>query len=320
MDAKVGVVVPCFKVATQIMAVVAKIGDEVSKIYVVDDCCPQQTGEYVQTQVSDKRVVVLRHTTNQGVGAAVVSGYRQALADGMDIIVKLDGDGQMDPALIPSFIRPIINGRADYTKGNRFFSLDLLGQMPAVRLFGNAMLSFVSKAASGYWNVMDPTNGFTAIHRTVLAMLPLEKISKRYFFESDMLFRLNTIRAVVLDVPMAATYSGETSSLSIPGVLWRFPAKYGIRFFKRIFYNYFLRDFNMCSVQLLSGSFLLAGGIGFGAYHWHLSSLTASATPVGTVMLAALPTIIGFQLLLSALTFDSMNIPKEPLHSAIDAI
>src|SRR5690606_32001950 len=151
---------------------------------------------------TDPRVRVIRHASNLGVGGAVITGYQAAIADGMDILVKLDGDGQMDASLIPDFIEPIINGEADYTKGNRFFDLEELRSMPRIRLIGNAVLSFMTKFSSGYWNLFDPTNGFTALHADVARYLPLSKISKRYFFESDMLFRLNTLRAVVHDIPM----------------------------------------------------------------------------------------------------------------------
>lgn len=315
---KVGAVIPCYKVSGQILSLLRQIGPGVTRIYVVDDCCPEQTALLVERECSDPRVVTIRHEANRGVGGAVITGYERALLDGMDVIVKLDGDGQMNPALISRIIKPIISGRADYTKGNRFFSAELLSQMPPIRVFGNSVLSFVSKAASGYWNIMDPTNGFTAIHSRVLAMLPLEKLSKRYFFESDMLFRLNTLRAVVVDIPMPASYGDEISNLSLKNAAFYFPLKYGVRFFKRIFYNYFLRDFNMCSVQLLAGASLFGVGLLFGLYTWYLAFTSNTSTPIGTVMLASLPIIIGFQLLLSALTFDAMNIPKEPLHTTLD--
>jgi len=194
---RVAVVIPCYRVAAQVPGVIARIGPGVAAVYAVDDACPEHTGDRLARDCSDPRVRVLRHAANQGVGGAMVTGYRAALADGADIVVKLDGDGQMDPAEIERLIAPIAQGRADYTKGNRFHELEMLRDMPRVRLFGNSMLSLVSKLASGYWDVMDPTNGFTAVHRDALALLPLDKIDRGYFFESDMLFRLYTVRAVV---------------------------------------------------------------------------------------------------------------------------
>jgi glycosyltransferase involved in cell wall biosynthesis len=243
----------------------------------------------------------------------MITGYRAALADGADVIVKIDGDGQMDPALIPRFIRPIIGGDADYTKGNRFYDLAFLRAMPRARLFGNAMLSFVNKMASGYWDIMDPTNGYSAIHRAALAALPLEKLDRGYFFESDMLFRLYTIRAVVRDVPMPACYQGETSSLRIGHVAAAFPLKYLRAAFKRIFYAYFLRDFNAGTLQLFLGLLIAGGGATYGAARWIHSSMTGVPTTSGAVMLAALPVLVGVQLLLGALNFDVQNVPREPL-------
>ena len=179
-----------------------------------------------------------------GVGGAVVSGFQRALEEEMDVVVKIDGDGQMDPRLLPRFIQPIINGKADFTKGSRFYSLDSLAAMPTLRKFGNAIFSLVNKVSSGYWNIMDPTNGYLAIHRRALSFLPLEKLNNGYFFESDLLFRLGTIRAVVTDIPMNSKYEDEKSHLSILKVMCTFPLLYARAFFKRVFYIYFLRDFN----------------------------------------------------------------------------
>src|SRR5262249_25404382 len=150
---KIGVVIPCFRVRAHILDVLARIGRSVSAVYVVDDACPEKTGDLVESTVRDPRVRVLRHEANQGVGGAVMTGYREALAQGMDIVVKIDGDGQMDPALLPRFTRPIIEGSADYTKGNRFFDVASMKPMPPIRLIGNAALSFMSKLSSGYWDI-----------------------------------------------------------------------------------------------------------------------------------------------------------------------
>jgi glycosyltransferase involved in cell wall biosynthesis len=150
----------------------SEIGKEVSYIFVIDDACPDGSGKLVQEKVSDSRVKVIFHEENLGVGGAMITGYKAALETDADIIVKLDGDGQMDPALINELIAPIVNGRADYTKGDRLDSLTGLSQMPSIRLFGNAGLSLLTKISTGYWNITDPTNGYTAIHRDVLKMLP----------------------------------------------------------------------------------------------------------------------------------------------------
>ncbi len=312
--AHVAVVIPCFRVARQILTVIAAVGPEVTRIYVVDDRCPEGSGRRVQAECTDPRVRVLFHETNQGVGGAVISGYQAAMADAADIVVKIDGDGQMDPRLLPRFIAPLLDGRADYTKGNRFYHLESLSGMPTIRLFGNAILSFLSKIASGYWDLMDPSNGYTAIRGEVLRQLPLAKLDRRYFFESDMLFRLGTLRAVVADIAMNARYQDETSSLRIARVLREFPLKYLRSFAKRLFYVYFLRDFNACSVQLLLGSALAAFGFCFGAFEWSRSIASGVTATDGTVMLAALPIILGVQFLLAAASFDTANIPRQPIH------
>lgn len=311
---KIAVVIPSYKVRNQIISVIRQVGSGVSRIYVVDDCCPDGSGSYVERNCKDPRVVVIRHLVNQGVGGAVITGYKAAIEDGMDIIVKVDGDGQMDPSLIPDFVYPILAGQADYTKGNRFFDLEEIRAMPKERLFGNAILSFITKISSGYWNIFDPTNGYTAIHRDVVHYLPFEKISQRYFFESDILFRLNILRAVVVDIPMDAKYGSEVSSLKISNIVGEFVYKHFRNFGKRIFYSYYLRDMSLASIELPSGLALLLFGIGFGIHHWVRSLHDGVVTPVGTVMIAILPILMGFQLLLAFLSYDISNVPSRPFH------
>lgn len=310
---KIAVVIPCYQVRNHIAGVLSRIGPEVTAIFVVDDACPEQSGQWVAQSVADPRITVIFHEKNQGVGGAMITGYRAALAADADVVVKIDGDGQMDPALIGAMTAPILNGSADYTKGNRFFALEALESMPKMRVFGNSVVSFVSKVASGYWNLMDPANGYTAIGKNTLAALPLDKLDRGYFFESDMLFRLNTLRAVVREVPMTAKYGNERSNLRLSRVSLEFPGKYLNRFIKRIFYNYFLRDFNVCSIELVFGVLLMGWGVLFGGYHWVSGSLAGQFASAGTVMLAAMPFILGFQLLLSAVEYDVRNIPSRPL-------
>lgn len=311
---RIAVIIPCYRVTNHVLDVIAKIGLEVSIIFVVDDCCPENSGDFVKESCTDDRVIVLHNPRNQGVGGAVMTGYKAAIEAGADIIVKIDGDGQMDPSLIPDFIEPILTGEADYTKGNRFFYLEEIRAMPKVRLFGNAVLSFMTKLSSGYWDLFDPTNGYTAIHADVARHLPFEKISHRYFFETDMLFRLNTLRAVVVDVPMDAHYGDEVSNLKVSKIVGEFLIKHIRNFLKRIFYNYYLRDMSLGSIELPLGLLLLLFGIGFGICHWMNSFQEGIATPVGTVMLAMLPVLMGFQLVLAFLSYDISNVPRRSLH------
>ncbi len=311
-DANIAVVIPCYKVIQQIAKVVAEIPEYVRNIYIIDDACPEGSGEFVRQHVKDGRVRIIRHANNLGVGGAVISGYLAAIADGADVIVKIDGDGQMDPGLIPFFVEPILIGEADYTKGNRFFDLEQIKSMPGVRLFGNTVLSFMAKFSTGYWNLFDPTNGYTAIHKDVAKHLPFHKISNRYFFETDMLFRLNTLRSVVLDIPMDAHYADETSNLKISKIIFEFLFKHMRNYFKRIFYNYYLRDLSLASIELPMGLLLIIFGVSYGTYHWMGSSQSMVATPSGTVMLAALPILVGFQLLMAFIGYDIASVPTRP--------
>jgi len=311
---KIAVVIPCYREATRILDVIKAIGTEVSHIIIIDDACPDKTGEHVKAHCTDPRVQVLTHEKNTGVGGATMSGYKRAIEEGCEIIVKVDGDGQMDPSLIPALIAPLLEGTADYVKGNRFYNLDGLSEMPRVRILGNLALSFASKASSGYWNIFDPTNGFTAIHIDAALGLPLEKIDNGFFFESDMLFRLNMLRAVVLDLPMPARYGDEESSLKIHNVILSFAVRHSRNMLKRIFYSYFIRDFNVSSIELVLGKLLLLFGIIFGSFAWYESAKTGIPATAGTVILAALPIILGSQLLIAFLNFDTKNVPTKPLN------
>jgi glycosyltransferase involved in cell wall biosynthesis len=311
---KIAVVIPCYRVRNHILAVIAACGPEVWRIYVVDDCCPEKSGAFVRTDCTDSRVAVIENAQNLGVGGAVIVGYRAALAEGAEVVVKIDGDGQMNPRLIPVFVRPIMSGEADYTKGNRFYNIEDVRAMPAMRLLGNAALSFLTKLSSGYWNIFDPTNGYTAIHRSLIAVLPLDKISSRYFFESDMLFRLNTFRARVFDIPMRAVYGEEKSNLSVLSALPTFFLKNTKNFFKRILYNYYLRDFSVASLELLIGTVLMVFGLVFGVAEWIKGAQHNTLASTGTVMLAVLPIIVGLQLLISFINFDVMSVPDKAAH------
>lgn len=313
-DSRVAVVIPCFRVKRHIAGVISAMPSLVWRIYVIDDACPDSSGKFVEENVVDPRVRVVYHSQNQGVGGAVMTGYQIAIADGAHVIVKVDGDGQMDPTLISLFVEPIIYGEADYTKGNRFFDLEQIREMPPVRLFGNAVLSLMTKLSSGYWNLFDPTNGYTAIHADVCKHLPFEKISRRYFFETDMLFRLNTLRAVVVDVPMDAKYGEEVSNLKISEIAGEFLLKHARNFAKRLFYNYYLRDLSLASIELPIGLAMLIFGSSYGGYYWYWSSQLGVPTPAGTVMLAALPMLMGLQFVLAFVGYDIASVPKRAVH------
>ncbi len=303
------VIIPAYRVAAKVAAVIADIPPEVAHIVVVDDACPEGSGDIVAA-LDNKRLHLVRHTENQGVGGAVVSGYRKALELGADVMVKIDGDGQMDPAILHKIAGPVMSGEADYAKGNRFADFRTLKRMPTVRLLGNSGLSFLLKAASGYWTMLDPTNGYTAIHARALEKLELDRLDRRYFFESDLLIRLGTVSAVVVDVQMEARYADENSSLNIPKTMLEFPGKILRGLLRRLFLRYFIYDFNMASVYLMVSVPLLLFSFLFGIYQWIDSSQTGIARPLGTIMVVIIPLILGFQMLLQAIAFDVASTPK----------
>jgi hypothetical protein len=220
----------------------------------------------------------------------------------------------MDPALIKDLVFPIVEGRADYTKGNRFDSITGLRQMPGIRIFGNGALSLMTKISTGYWNVTDPTNGFTAIHREVLSGIDLEMLSKRFFFESDLLFRLSLSRAVVWDIPMESRYGTEKSNLKISRALFEFTFKHGVNFHKRLFYNYYLREMSAASIELPLGVLMSWWGFLFGIAKYVESLESGTPATAGTVMLSAVPLILGIQLILAFVSYDIASVPKRVRH------
>jgi len=209
--------------------------------------------------------------------------------------------------MIHMFVEKIENGSANYVKGNRFFQLQNLSGMPKLRMVGNLGVSFLSKLVSGYWELMDPANGYTAISKEALNLIPLDKIDNGYFFENDMLFRLGTFRIAVEEIPFESIYNNEKSNMNLYMVLLTFPFKYAIRFIKRIFYNYFLRDFNLGSMYIVLSTIFLSSGFIFGVYKWIKSYVTNIPATAGTVMIPTVLVIFGMQFFISAINFDLSN-------------
>jgi glycosyltransferase involved in cell wall biosynthesis len=312
---RVVTVIPAFNVAGTIARVAEQMPPLVSHIIIVDDASTDGTVAVVeQLAARDVRVELIRHQANGGVGAAMVSGFRRALELDAAIVVKVDGDGQMPLAFLPRLIEPLLDGRADYVKGNRFRDRKEIRQMPPLRRFGNLVLSFLAKAATGYWNCFDPTNGYTAIRGEVLAALPLEKVDRRWFFEISMLTRLYLLGAVVRDEAIPARYEGAPSSLSVAHVVRDFPARLLYAFARRIVLRYFVYDFSVVSLHIAGGLPLFLGGLLFGGYKWYWYASHQIAAPTGTVVLAAVMLILGFQLLLSATMLDLAAVPNEPIN------
>jgi len=311
-------VVPCYRVEREIQSVLQEVPSYIEHIVVVDDASPDSTRDLVTASAKiDSRILLIRHLSNLGVGGAMITGYKKALELGAQVVVKIDGDGQMDVDHLPVLLRPLIEGAADYTKGNRFRDFKSLQQMPFIRRVGNMGLAFLAKAATGYWNLFDPTNGFNAIRSEVLTQLPLDKIDHTYYFETSMLANLYLIGAVVKDVPMPARYKGEVSSLLIHRILFEFPQKLFATFLRRLLLKNFIYDFSMASIYLLSGLPLLIFGLIFGIYKWIQYASIGIPAPTGTVMLPTLSVLLGIQLLLSAIEIDLRSVPTEPLSNPL---
>lgn len=307
--AKVCVVIPMYRVEPYIQEVILSLPEWVAYIVAVDDASPDRSAEKAR-ETGDPRLVIVRNERNQGVGGAMLAGFRKAAELGARVAVKMDGDGQMSAEYLWDMVEPILAGRADYTKGNRFFHVDEIVHMPPARRFGNLGLSFLTKLASGYWNVFDPTNGYVAIDLNTWNTLDAHYIHPRYFFETSMLIELNLVRAVIEEVPMPARYRGETSSLSITRSLFEFAYRLVLGFFRRVWLSYFVLDFSLGSLFLVIGALMGLFGTAWGLYFWDKSIRTGVAASTGTVMVAVLPVILGFQLLLQALAFDIQNVPR----------
>lgn len=298
------VVIPAYRVSREIGGVISSIGNEITQILVIDDGCPENSGRLVEESYRDPRIEVIFHLENLGVGAAMKTGYKRALEKGADIVVKLDGDGQMDSKAISKLIAPVELGAAGYSKGNRFYDVDGVRKMPKIRIMGNLVLSFFAKLSSGYWGVFDPNNGFTAINSRSLKALTIEKIDSGYFFESDMLFRLGLAGVKVIDVNIPARYGNEVSNLKISKVFFEFPIKHTRNFVKRIIYSYFLRDFNLASLQLVISCLLLVFGLTLGIQNWISGILVNEPTPPGTLIIVAISILSGIQFLTAFFSFD----------------
>lgn len=310
--ARVAVVIPAYRVAPQIEKVIRGVPAWVERIVVVEDKSPDDTAERVE-RLADPRVTLVRHAVNRGVGGAMQSGFAEAIRAGVDIAVKMDGDDQMDPVYLPNLVQPLVDGRADMVKCNRYGSLAALKQMPIVRVLGNGGLTFLVKLASGYWDVFDPANGYVAVRTKVLERIELARLPERYFFESGFLIELGIQRAVVLDVPMTAKYAGEHSSLQPWRVLVEFPPKLFAGFLRRMFWRYFVHDFSPVSIFLVLGLPLFLFGLSFGAWKWFELQRIDEYASAGIVMLAAMPIIVGLQFLVQALVLDVQGVPRTPL-------
>lgn len=304
----IAIVIPYYNASKHIVSVISKLPNWVAKIYVVDDCSPEKLP--MDALSSFENVEFISHEKNLGVGGATKTGFRKAILDQMDIVVKVDADDQMDTSYLQALVNPLIENEASYAKGNRFRDFKALKKMPFIRKMGNLVLSFLTKAATGYWNNFDPTNGFFAIKTAVLEQLDFEQIADRYYFETSLIAELYFQDAIIKDIPMPAIYGDEKSSMSVWKMPFIFFPKLMRTFFIRLFKSYFIYDFNMSSIYILLGLPLFLFGIIYGVYTWWFYSSQAVFAPTGTIMLVTLTIILGFQLLLQAIHYDIIRAPK----------
>lgn len=305
---RVAVVVPAFKEEANIAGVISTMPPIVDHILVVDDASPDGTFQ-AAADVADPRTEVLRNPKNLGVGGSIVTGHRRALELDADVVAIMAGDGQMDPRYLPSLLDPIADSGYGFAKANRFYSAMSLVGMPKHRVFGSVVLTFLTKIASGYWNLVDPQNGYTAITRRVLEQLPLDRLSERYEFENDQLIWLNILNVRAIDVPIPAVYGSEASNIRlhsvVPRLLWLLFAG----FWRRIWRKYVLWSFSPVALLITVGLPLLMLGLAVGVWAV-IASIGPGSASTGTWLLAVAPTLVGIQFLVQALVLDIEATPK----------
>ena len=297
------VVIPAYRAADSILAVLRAIPDMVRWIIVVDDASPDHLRKTMEGY-PDPRVILLSHENNQGVGGAMATGFRKALELGAGYIAKIDADGQMDPAHLATFVSVAERFSCDYVKANRFGHIDSLSETPTIRFLGSVALTVLTKFASGYWNVFDPQNGYLMISRPMLQRLNLDTLDRGYFFENSMLINLNIMRARIGEIYIPARYGDEISSMRIHRILLSFPFKLLNGYVYRVYQKYVFRSLSPYALFLTFGISLITWSVTWGGIAWYRSWSTGIVATTGTIMLALLPFLMGWSLLLEALVLD----------------
>jgi glycosyltransferase involved in cell wall biosynthesis len=300
---QVAVVVPARDEEALLPQTLAGIPDFVDRVYVVDD--GSEDGTVAAAEEADEaRVSVLRHEQSNGVGAAIVTGYKQALADGADVTAVMAADNQMDPADLETLAGAVARGEVDYAKANRLFTGQAWDLIPRSRYLGNAVLSLLTKIASGYWHVADSQSGYTAIGRGTLGLLDLDRVYRRYGFPNDMLVHLNVVNARVRDFPSRPIYGvGERSGIRYRSVVPRISWLLLKGFWWRLREKYVIRDFHPLVFFYVLGFLMTLAGLVLGIVETVLR-LMGNELPVATIVLVALLLISGTQFTLFAMWFD----------------
>jgi len=302
---KVAVVVPAFNEEVLIQRVLDSMPPFVDRVIVVDDGSEDGTVQEVERhQNRGPAVLLIRHNENQGVGKAIATGYQRARDEGLDVVAVMGGDGQMDPEDLLAVVTPVVRGEVDYTKGNRLFRVDSWGSIPHLRYFGNSVLSFLTKIASGYWHVADSQCGYTAISKAALDSLPLDKIYPRYGMPNDLLVKLNICNFKVRDISVRPLYGiGERSGIRYWQVIPRISLLLLRGFFERLFYKYVILDFHPLVFFYLLAFLTVPLGLLFGSYlfFYRLFFGPVAAT---SALFAAFLLVSGLQSLFFAMWFD----------------
>ena len=306
-EGKLAAIVPCYKTRNYVVGVVANCLLYVDLVICIDDKCPMNTGEYLKEKFHNEKVIILNHSKNLGVGAAFKSGLKLAKDRKMEIVIKIDSDGQMNPKYIPYLVNSLIKERCALCKGNRFTRIDELKEIPKVRLIGNIALSYLTKITTGYWELFDPTNGFFAYKVNTLPMRDFKKINNRYFFETDLLFRCALENVFIEQIPMKPKYSGEISSLNPIRSIPFFLAKHLEIFFKRIIFQYFILDFNYGSLCLIFGLITFLPFISIGGNSLYEGVFLNNFATKGTIGIFVILGIISIQFFLAFFYIDSIQ-------------
>jgi glycosyltransferase involved in cell wall biosynthesis len=306
---RVAIVVPAYNEERLVVETLRGIPQSVDRIYVVDDASRDETVEQTRG-VGDPRVEVIRHERNKGVGAAIVTGYRRALEEGIDVVCVMAADNQMDPAELESLVGPVARGEIEYAKANRLVSGEAWKVIPRTRYLGNAMLSLLTKIASGYWHVADSQAGYTALSADALRRLDLDSLYPRYGFPNDLLVHLNVQNARVRDVPSRPIYDvGERSGIRLRSVIPRISWLLFKGFWWRMGHKYVIRDFHPLVFFYSFGVLMTLAGLILGALELVLR-IAGNAITTPTIVLVAVLLIAGLQMTLFAMWFD-MEANKE---------
>jgi glycosyltransferase involved in cell wall biosynthesis len=315
---KIGVVIPAYNEEKLIKITVDGIPPYISRIYVINDASTDSTAKVLES-IKDSRLHVITHEVNQGVGAAILHGYKRALKENMDIIVVMGGDNQMNPDQLPKLLMPVIQGKADYTKGNRLMSKEFRGGMSKWRLFGNSILSLINKISSGYWHIMDPQNGYTAISRRALSGIDIDTLFTYYGYCNDMLVKLNTFGFRTMDITMPARYGQEKSSIKYSKFMFRVSRMLFRKFLWRLKMKYMVLDFHPLVFFYALGMTLVPLGVLLGLYIGATRLFFGWAVSPNFLILDALLLITGIQFTLFAMLFDMQESDKRIQNGEIEA-